>query len=58
MWLQLFGTKDQTPPMQLDDKRNNFERGQHDAFSVKGPDVGEVKKAKLTMDFKGLAAAW
>ena len=59
--ITLFGTKDDTGPLQLlqsETFRNKFERGHTDVFRLEALDIGDIKKVRIGTDASGLGAAW
>lgn len=43
---------------QLDDSRDNFERGRTDVFRLESFDIGEVDRIRIGHDNAGVGAAW
>ncbi|CAG9464667.1 unnamed protein product [Pedinophyceae sp. YPF-701] len=53
------GTKAVSGPLPLDSgRRNDFERGHKDEFSVESVPLGEIVRAELSKDESGLGSAW
>ena len=53
MFIEIYGKHGDTGRVLLDNKRNNFERGQTDIFLIGCVDLGEIKKIRLGHDNSG-----
>eukprot|EP00047_Mylnosiga_fluctuans_P014195 m.36272 g.36272 ORF g.36272 m.36272 type:complete len:2392 (+) comp5381_c0_seq2:48-7223(+) len=58
VYVAVYGDKGKTDEIYLDNKTNNFERGQLDVFKIEIPDIGTPYKLRVGHDNKGLGAAW
>ena len=47
--ITLFGDKGDSGQKTLDTRKNNFERGKKDTFSVECPHLGKLKKIRIGM---------
>lgn len=42
----------------LDNKKNNFEKGTEDKFTIEAPNLGKVRKVTIGHNNKGSSAGW
>lgn len=45
--ITLFGEQGDSGPMNLDNDRNNFEKGRKDTFTLECPHLGKLKKIRI-----------
>lgn len=43
---------------QLDNSKNNFEKGTEDKFTIEAPNLGKVRKITIGHNNKGSSAGW
>lgn len=43
---------------QLDNEKNNFEKGTEDKFTIEAPNLGKVRKITVGHNNKGSSAGW
>lgn len=43
---------------QLDNKKNNFEKGTEEKFTIEAPNLGKVRKVTIGHNNKGSSAGW
>ncbi|GIL93968.1 hypothetical protein Vretimale_245, partial [Volvox reticuliferus] len=59
VFIDIFGVNGtNTGRVLLNNKGNDFERGQSDTFTIAGRDVGPMKKIRIGHDNSGIGAAW
>ncbi|CAF3703956.1 unnamed protein product, partial [Rotaria sordida] len=58
VFITLYGDLGQSGAITLDDKKNNFESGQKDEFTIECPSVGEINKILIAHNNKGSAPGW
>ncbi|KAJ8309048.1 hypothetical protein KUTeg_013922 [Tegillarca granosa] len=58
VFIQITGSKGMTEKIQLDDAKNNFEKGMVDEFQVELFDVGKIEKINIGHDSSGPGAGW
>jgi len=56
--ITVIGDKGEFGPRKLDDRRNNFERGQEDEFDVEDMDVGDIRRIVIGHDNSWAGSAW
>ncbi|XP_022094211.1 lipoxygenase homology domain-containing protein 1-like isoform X2 [Acanthaster planci] len=54
----LYGDQGKSDEIKLDNKSDNFERGQQDSFKIEMVPVGKPYKMRVWHDNKGMAAGW
>ena len=54
----LYGDQGKSDEIKLENKSDNFERGQQDSFKVEMAPVGKPYKMRVWHDNKGMAAGW
>ncbi|CAF4484729.1 unnamed protein product, partial [Rotaria sp. Silwood2] len=58
VFITLYGNLGETGVIMLDNKKNNFEAGQKDEFTIECPTVGKLNKILIAHNNKGLASGW
>ncbi|KAG7237555.1 hypothetical protein INR49_032172, partial [Caranx melampygus] len=58
VFINIFGEFGDTGERQLDNEKNNFEKGAEDKFTVEAPNLGKVRKIAIGHNNKGSSAGW
>ncbi|CAF4587849.1 unnamed protein product [Rotaria sp. Silwood1] len=58
VFITLYGDLGESGAIVLDDKKNNFESGQKDEFTIECPSVGEINQILIAHNNKGSAPGW
>ncbi|KAM9858421.1 lipoxygenase homology domain-containing protein 1 [Aulostomus maculatus] len=58
IFFQVYGEKGKSDEIKLDNKTDNFERGQVDRFMVELPDLGSITKMRIWHERKNPFAGW
>lgn len=58
VYIQLFGEKSNSIEIRLDNKQDNFEKGQLDTFSISTDDLGWIDRVRIFHDNTGKKPGW
>lgn len=58
VFIQFYGPDGKSEEIPLDNRSNNFERGQEDVFKIEAEDVGPIYKVRIGHDNKGGSSGW
>ncbi|XP_059150632.1 lipoxygenase homology domain-containing protein 1-like isoform X2 [Physella acuta] len=58
VFIQMYGDSGKTQEIPLDNKSDNFEKGQVDKFKIEAPDVGTLLKVRIGHDGAGMMSGW
>ena len=58
VYIQLFGDKNYTKKVRLNDSKAHFKRGQTDVFELNEEDVGALQKIIIGHDGRGVDSGW
>ncbi|XP_070566658.1 lipoxygenase homology domain-containing protein 1-like isoform X2 [Ptychodera flava] len=58
VFIRMYGVKGKTEEFTLNNRTDNFERGETDKFKIEAEDVGQLTKLRIGHDNKGGRAGW
>ena len=58
VYVKLLGSRYASAPLKLDNAKDNFERGKHDVFELRMPDLGEIHEIEVWQDETGPSPDW
>ncbi|CAF2728225.1 unnamed protein product [Rotaria sp. Silwood2] len=58
VFITLYGNLSETGAIKLESKKNSFEAGKKDEFTIECPNIGEINKILIAHNNKGLAPGW
>ncbi|MDJ0597945.1 MAG: PLAT/LH2 domain-containing protein [Crocosphaera sp.] len=58
VYITLYGTRGQSNEYSLDNRENNYQRGDTDEFTLRMANLGDITQVKIRHDNSGIAAGW